>query len=510
MLLKKNFFFFLFFPFAVFGQFVDKTDTRYKAYFYESGNISSEGFLENDKPNNYWITYYPNQLRKSEGNRLSFELDGVWKFYDKKGNIETSITYKNGLKNGVYTFFNDSCLIVAEESYKDDVKEGIAYQYFPDTSLKKRIKKSIPYEQNKKNGIAYEFAWDGRIITITTYKNDFLVSKEVINRKDKKGKQDIWKKFYSNKRTREEARYKNDLLNGYFKLYNKKGKLESAVLYINGVEQSQEKNIADFDINADYYENGTVKSTILYNKAGKKDGVANYYNKDGTVRASEIFRNGYLLKKGIIDKEGLYQGTWEFYYLNDTLKSKGEYKNGKKYGKWKYFFSNGKLEQEGFYDKNGEYTGEWKWYYENGNILRREDYRKGVEEGFMEEYSISGALISKGEYIEGEKDGEWFYELNDHKENGKYRYGEKDGYWEYKHANGNLAFEGNYLEGIPDGKHKYYNKEGVLIKEESFSYGKKDGKWKWYDNSGFEIMNIDYKDGNEIRINGQKVKFTKK
>ena len=32
----------------------------------------------------YWITYYNNGLRKSEGNRVNFLLDGSWKFYAEK------------------------------------------------------------------------------------------------------------------------------------------------------------------------------------------------------------------------------------------------------------------------------------------------------------------------------------------------------------------------------------------------------------------------------------------
>ena len=89
MLLKKIAFVFFISPAYLFSQFVDSSDDRYKAYYYDNGLIASEGFLEKGKPNGYWITYYPNQLRKSEGNRLNFELEGTWKFYNEKGNIET-------------------------------------------------------------------------------------------------------------------------------------------------------------------------------------------------------------------------------------------------------------------------------------------------------------------------------------------------------------------------------------------------------------------------------------
>jgi antitoxin component YwqK of YwqJK toxin-antitoxin module len=85
-------------------------------------------------------------------------------------------------------------------------------------------------------------------------------------------------------------------------------------------------------------------------------------------------------------------------------------------------------------------------------------------------------LITKGEYFDGEKEGEWFYELNDHQEKGKYRYGERNGYWEHRFPEGKVSFEGSYVDGAPQGKHKYYSEDGYLIKEENYSFGQKDGK----------------------------------
>lgn len=508
-MLKRLFFSLLIFsPVFLSAQFVDSTNENYKAYYYESGIKSSEGFLIDGIPDGYWITYYPNQLRKSEGNRVNFLLDSIWKFYDKKGNIDNTISYKEGEKNGPYKYFNDQCLLIKEELFVNDEKDGVSKIFFPDSSNNK-VKQTIPYVDGRREGTGFEYGKDGRIIGITTYEKNFIVSNEKINRRDKNGlKQGVWKSYYPNERLKKEERYKDDLLNGYVKLYNAQGKLESATLYLNGKEESDENNQADFDINTVYNIDGSIKSTSVYNKAGKKDGVTNYYDKEGNITASEFYKNGYLLKKGVIDKKGLYQGMWEEYYLNGKLKSKGAYKNGKKVGPWEYYFTNGKIEQKGKYDSNGRVSGEWNWYYENGNLLRREEFRRGVEDGELEEYMVDGKLITKGEFFDGEKEGEWFYELNDHLEQGKYKYGLRNGVWFHKYPNGKIAFEGAYVEGNPEGKHLYYNEKGYLIKEENYSYGQKDGKWKWYDDFGFETMTMTFKDGKEKRINGQRIKLT--
>ncbi len=505
-MLKSLFFFFLGIPFLGLTQFVDSTQENYKAFYYEDGKISSEGILRDGKPDGYWITYFLNGLRKSEGNRKNFLLDSTWKFYKENGNIEYKINYLENKKNGVYQQFNDNCLLIKQEHFKNDIISGVTKTFYPDSS-NMLVEKTIPHENGRREGVGYEYGKDGRITSIITYSKNFIVSNEQINQTDKNGlKQGVWKEYFPNQRLQTEMRYKNDQLNGYVKQYNRQGKLESATLYLNGVEQSDENNIADFDINTIYYADGTPKSTSVYNKAGKRDGVSTFYNEDGTVAATEIYKNGYLLKKGIIDANGFYQGEWEEYYLNGKIKSKGTYKDGKKYGKWEYYFTTGKVEQKGAYGANGRYTGEWNWYYENGNLLRREEFRKGIEDGELAEYTLQGELITKGEYFDGEREGEWFYELNDHQEKGKYRYGERNGYWEHRFPGGKVSFEGTYIDGAPHGKHKYYSEQGYLLKEENYSYGLKDGKWRWYDAFGNETTTITYKDDEEIRIDGQKIK----
>ena len=511
MMLKTSIFlFFIFLSFCGFSQFVDSADSKYKVYFFEDGTISSEGFLKDGKPNDYWITYYENGLRKSEGNRENFELNGVWKFYRENGNIKNSIAFKEGIKQGKSITYNNKCYVIRVDNYENNLKEGNSFVYFPDSS-NSMIKKVIPFENDKESGLGYEYAKDGRLIHLYTYKNGFLSSKESINKIDKQGrKQGIWKSYYKNLRLKLENRYKNDLLNGYSKYYSNDGKLDSAILYINGEKQSNEDNQADFNLEYNYFKNGQVKSIAAYNLEGKKDGVTTEFDTEGNVVSTKLYKNDNLLEEGIIDKEGKKQGKWKTYYLTGELKSEGSYSNAFKKGKWVFYFRNGSIEQEGFYDAAGRYTGKWKWYYENGKILRTEEFRKGLEDGYLEEFDIIGNFITKGEYIDGEKEGEWFYELNDHKEEGKYRYGQRNGYWEFNYPNGKPSFEGNYVDGQPEGTHKYYYESGILEREENYSYGLKDGKWKWYNTFGEETLTILYKDDVEKKIDGKKVKSEKK
>ncbi len=507
MLKTKYIIFFLFFYSFSHAQILDKENSNYKAFYYENGNISSEGNLVNGKPNGYWITYYNNGIIKSEGNRKNFELDSLWFFYNTNGDLKQIIEYRNGLKNGISKTY-ENCYLKQISYYKNNIKDSVSIEFYLDSN--ETIKSLTPYKEGREEGIKYEYAKDGRIITIVEYKKGFIVNKEKINRRDQNEfKTGIWKDFYKNMKVKEEKRFKENKLNGYYKYYGPDGQLDSANLYIMGIKQLDEQNSADFEILTDYYTDGVIKETSVYNSIGNKNGVNQFYNKDGKVDSSKVYKNGNLLSKGLIDEAGYYQGYWEYYYLTGELKSKGNYKDSKKIGEWIYYFKNGNIEQKGKFDANGKFTSKWTWYYENGKILREEEFLKGIEDGYLVEYDKNGNVITEGEYLEGEKEGEWFYSLNDHQENGKYLYGERNGYWEFKHSNGKLAFKGVFLEGIPDGEHLYYNQEGLLIKKEEYSFGEKEGKWVWYDDYGNEKLSIIYKDNKEKKINGEKTKFDK-
>lgn len=506
MMLKKSLIFliFIFSGNLLIGQFVNRDSIHYKAFYFDDENMSSEGYMIDGKPDGYWITYYENGLRKTEGNRSNQLLNGPWRFYDEYGNLKEIITYQDSKKNGINNRYKN-CYLYETVTFINGLKQGKSFVYYPDSSNSK-VKLEIDYLDDQKNGLVKEFAKDGRIITLMTYKKGFLKSKENINRYDDSDKKSgIWKTFHKNEKVKVEARFKNDVLNGYKKYYDIEGKLDSAILYIDGLRQNEDENNADFDIKYSYHTNGKIKSSAIYNLKDERDGVSNTYDSAGNVIATQFYDNNRLLKEGIVDKQGLEQGDWKFYHFSGKLKAKGKYVNGERYGKWVFYFENGQIEQEGFYDKAGRFTGLWKWYYPDGQLLRQEEFRRGLEDGMLEEYDEKGILITKGEFFDGEKEGDWFYELNDHKEVGKYRINERNGEWVYYYPSGKVAFKGSYIDGAPEGKHKYFYENGILEKEEYYEYGLKEGKWKWYNKFGIEKLSISYKNDIERKIDGKKV-----
>jgi len=437
------------FPFILFSQI--KLKDGYKKFYFDNGNISSEGLIKNGKPNGYWYAYYPSGIIKSEGNRKLFLLDSTWVFYDVNGNERTKINYKNNKKNGLKTTYSDSCNIIITENYVNDTLQGfITYYYDTNVVIKS---KQIFYADNIATGKGYEYGKDGRITTLLTYKKGTLIGKEIINRFDKNGnKKGVWKSFYNSGKLKQESNYNNGLLNGYLKEYDEDGKLLKATLYIDGVAQLYAEELATLDIKKEYYPNGTVKKEGTYDVTGKEHGTLKFYDEKGNLMDIKIYRHGILLAKGIVDEEDRRQGYWEEYYENGDIKSKGK------------------------------------------------------EDGMMHEYYDDGTLITEGEFIDGLKDGPWFYEMGDHTEKGSYRDGLRNGEWNYFYPNNKLSFKGSFIDGVPNGKHEFYYTNGKLQREEFYEMGVKYGTWKTYNDLNQVVFTITFKDGNEYKIDGTKLK----
>lgn len=499
--------FLLIFPYVLISQTEQNINPNgYNKFYYPNGKISSEGNMRDNKPDGYWKTYFESGKIKSEGNRKNFQLDSVWKFYNEQGKIMFEFNYKEGKKNGPKkTFDSKEGFLLMMENYANDLKQGNTVNYYKDG----KVKQTIPFLNGKEEGTGYEFSSDSIIITISQYKMGFVQKEEKINRKDANGlKQGVWKDFYPSGILKTETPYTDDKINGYVKEYSVKGSLLNTTKYVNGVLQTNVPELAKLDVKTGYYESGQVKFTGTY-KDGVAEGIHREFSPDGKVMAAKIYVEGILTGEGIIDTIGRQQGEWKEYHPNGELKSKGEYLNGKRIGEWIFYYSNGKVEQKGKYDKKGKAQGTWKWYYENGNLWREENYRNNLLDGLMVEYDDTGdaeKIITKGEYVDGQKEGPWILQLADYREEGSYKADKRDGQWKHFFVgNGKLRYVGKYIDGVPDGMQLFYYENGNERQTGKYVGGLKEGDWRFYDESGFLYLTIQFKNDIEIKFDGVKV-----
>jgi len=478
---------------SVFSQ-QDSADFKFVQFFYADGKISSEGYLRENKPDGFWKTYHENGLLKSEGNRKDFLLDGIWKFYDLEGKLTLEISYLNNIKNGKrVTYLEDEYIV---ETFVNDIKQGYTYHYFPDH----RKKKEILFVDGLEEGMMKEYDEEGIVITLYQYRKGFIVSREIINRYNTlKNKHGLWMEFYETGELKRTEEWRNGILNGFVKEFEKNGNLKSIEKFVNGEVQIQAEELKQYDIRYDYYADGKIKIMGSYHN-DLPDGVRREYDESGKIIRGYIFREGFMVAEGIIDEKGLKQGPFIEYHENGRVKAEGRYRDSKPVGPWKYYYLDGILEQEGTFDSRGRQIEEWIWYYQTGSVWRKENYIEGLLEGEYEEYDISSKLIVKGQYFDGEETGKWFWEIGDVREDGNYVEGQYSGNWKITDLEtGKIIFEGKYLDGYPNGKHSQFWPNGQKRREGHYVMGKREGEWIYYDLEGRIMLKISYKNGIEQR-----------
>ncbi len=486
-----------------------KSDTVFQEYFYPNGKISSHGNMINHKPGGLWKSYYVSGVKKSEGLWKNGLLDSIWIFYTEVGDTSEKINYYLGKKNGYtikyFTSTDNKNVIQSKELYLNGKRNGKSYYYYESGE----VHKIIFYHNDVKNGLAYEFDCDSNIISITRYRNNQVILHEEINRYNDAGEQTgLWKEFYDNGHLKEEKNYINGKLDGVYKIYNENGFLIQSVHYKNGeIVDSTNDFESDINIKEDYDENGNL--IFLGSFLNQKPiGVHRFFDENGSVIQSKTY-NVYheLIAEGIVKLNGNKDGSWTYYYPDQKIEAKGFYQNGEKSGKWIFYFRNGKVEQTGSYI-NGKLSGNWKWFYNNGELRKEEFYIYGLADGESYEYSDSGKIIAKGNYVQGEKEGVWIYDIGDETETGKYVMGLKDGIWRrYYKSNGSIAFTGKFVQGSPDEKHTYYYPNGNVKEEQYYDTGQKIKSWAKYNVEGELILVVQYRNNEIYKINGVKMDF---
>lgn len=480
--------------------------------YYPNGQVSSEGFVKDGKPNGYWKTYYVTGIIKSEGKRTNFLLDSTWNFYNQSGELVEVINYQLGKRSGYtikYSYDNPELpgqkTLISRELYINDKREGYSYYYYTTGELKEEVS----FSNGKREGYSKEFNKDSVIITLKQYNDNYLISRERINRTDSEGlKQGTFKSFFDDGTVKKEVNYLDDQLHGYFREYDEGGKLLQTFRYERGVvvEEIDEEAKEIIDFKRTFDDQGRMIFSGGY-REGVPIGIHRFFDSTGTVINAYIYNEeGKKISEGIVDEQGNKKGSWTDFYVSGEVRAKGNYRNNRQNGDWVFYFKNGKTEQRGQF-LNGRFNGQWTWYYDSGELWRDESYFNGREDGYSTEYDKQGNVITEGNYINGEKDGKWVHIVGDHKEEGSYIIGLREGKWTYYYDSGQVQFEGNYLQGLPDGKQIYYYENGDIKEEQYYKSGLREKVWRKYDEEGNIELAIAYKNNDEIRINGIRVRL---
>lgn len=474
---------------------------EFTQFHYPNGQVSSEGIMENGKPNGYWKTFYENGTIKSQGKRTNFQLDSIWCFYNELGQIEKEISYFEDKKNGYYKEYatRDSVsYLQMSVLYVNNQKQGIEKHF----SHNNFLTKEIPYQDNKKEGKGFEYT-DSIVTAILIYENDNLISSQAINRTDKNGeKTGLHISFYPNGAMKTEANYSNGKLNGLYKMFNPHEQLIQVGNYEQDSLVYSSSALAEFEdpfVKKEYYSDSTLKYKGAFREK-TPIGTHRTYDKKGAITGGALYDiNGNLLGTGVTLENGDKNGDWIFFYSDGKKESEGAFLNGLQTGLWKFYYPDGTIKQKGEF-RNGKFNGTWLFYNEVGDLQKEEEYVSGRREGLSIEYDDEEEKVLEGMYKDDLRQGFWTIRIGDLISQGEYKYGEKIGLWKSSYLNGNKAFKGNFSGGKESGTHIYYYQNGRIEHNEQWKNGKPIKSWNYYSENGNLKFTIYYKNGVESQV----------
>lgn len=210
-----------------------------------------------------------------------------------------------------------------------------------------------------------------------------------VNQVDAKGqKQGLWYKNYPGTKIHiYEGNFKDDKPVGVFKYYYKSGTLKALV---------ENKPNSKLSLVKMYFENEALMSEGCYWDQ-KKDSIWVNYNERGELVSAESYVDDKLNGKKII------------YYLNDQLEagklnvlSITNFENDQRHGNFKEFYPSGKVKMTGEY-VHGERVGEWVEYYNTGQVMSRVRFKRDLLHGWAYYYDKNGTQLSKTMWRDGFK-----------------------------------------------------------------------------------------------------------
>jgi len=132
--------------------------------------------------------------------------------------------------------------------------------------------------------------------------------------------------------------------------------------------------------------------------------------------------------------------------------------------------------------KNGRKEGVWKFFYPNGNLMAEETYLEGELNGKAVDYYPDGVVSSIENWKEDLlEDSAWYFHQNGKlNRKGRYEKGVYQGFWVTYSALGFLEQSGFYVDGLPEGEFINWYDSGNLKEKGTYSGGKKEGQFVFY------------------------------
>jgi antitoxin component YwqK of YwqJK toxin-antitoxin module len=100
------------------------------------------------------------------------EQNGLLKKYGYNGNVTSTVTIHNGVKDGIETGFDEKGRIIWKLNYINGKQHGQQHAYYPNGD----VMVSYTYVNGLKHGTAQTYRQDGSVHKKVLYKNDKLAN----------------------------------------------------------------------------------------------------------------------------------------------------------------------------------------------------------------------------------------------------------------------------------------------------------------------------------------------
>lgn len=438
---------------------------QYVRYF-PNGAVDFQYEVKDGKPEGELLSLFDSGELFKRGTYKAGEMDGPQTTYFRNGNVRVKENYLNGKLHGDFERFFEDGKLEIKGKYVNGNQAGEWMTYYEDG--KQKVVQNYD-ETGKQNGQATFYNRDGSKLYEMTYKKGDVVAYKYFTRDgnvategERKTGDFLFKSIHPNGNTESEGYYGKKEHNGKWMTYDINGNLFIEREYENGVNKGTHKR---------YYSNGKIEIQYDYNKEGNAHG---YY--------FDNFRNGKLYKQGYMNNDE-WDGPWEEYYHDQSLRTSYFYINGELNGYRHHYLKNNKKRKSEFfendllkftiyYDTAGvafdtlfnlpELTRSEIRYCESCPLFLETEMMNTRFHGAITYYFPNGKVILKGQNFNGRRHGDWVW----------------------YHANGKIKSTGTYHYGDKHGVWKEFNEEGKLTNETTYHYGDRHGLRTDYDDNG--------------------------
>lgn len=207
-----------------------------------------------------------------------------------------------------------------------------------------------------------------------------------------------------------------------------------------------------------------------------------------------------------VDSQGRKQGPWTKPYKGTTMMQfKGQFKDGKPYGEFTYYYESGNIQSKMIFSNNGNTAYSVMYHESSGYRMAKGKYSNQEKDSLWIYYDNKGQLKGQETYKNGKLNGQrvvYYEPLNGQYRVARYEYykdGLLDGQFKEYYPSTKLKVEGVYKDGNYNGTVRYYYGNGKVERVEKYKYAVKHGWWIFYNDKGVLI-------GKELFWEGKKLK----